>query len=972
MSADSERYPPPNEPAAFESLCLDLWKEIWGDPGAQKNGRSGQPQAGVDVFGRHAGRWVGVQCKQKDGLLRSKVSVSELNAEVREALSFKPAVSIFILATTGPADAKVQERAREITIDHEARGLFEVQVWSWEKIWHEIYGRKALLDRLLPIYWPRTSGAPQRVAPSKLRHQAPHLFGRDDELSQLEAAWKNPTVNVVTIVAWGGIGKTSLVAAWLGGLASRNHDGTDFFDWSFYSQGTREQGGASSDPFIAAALEFFGGEEGKLLANSPASPWDKGARLAQWVGERRALLVLDGLEPLQHPPGPLAGQLKDPAIIALLKGLAAKNAGLCVVTTRVSVEDLARFRSGTAPEWKLERLSTVAGVELLTTLGVRGTEAEMKKLVKDVRGHALTLSLLGKFLRDAHGGDIRKRDLVKLDEADHEVQGDHAFKVMEAYEKWLGAGGEGGQRMLAILRLLGLFDRPAAPECLAALRKAPTIPGLTEPLVDLSDAQWNLAISRLAQASLISPPAESAALDAHPLVREHFARRLRGENEGAAWRAAHSRLFDHLKDSVEYQPDTLEGLQPLYQAVAHGCLAGRQQEAAVMYSERILRGREFYSTRRLGAFAADLGAVACFFEPGWSRVSPTLWEVDQAWFLAEAAFDLRALGRLTEALEPMRAGLGKLLKLEDWARASGTAGNLSELELTLGDVSGSVRDAEQSVTYADRSSNAFERLTKRATVADALHQKGRREEALERFREAEQLEIDRQTPYPLLYSLRGFQYCDVLLGQAERAAWNLTLLLGPTLLVGTPTRVLRAMAPAEKDAGGAKARALAERGHERESTRQVEVRAAQTLQWVTSQNWLLDIALDQLTLARAGLYRAILEGATHLLPDSEIRDIVEGLRRAGQHQFIPLGLLTRAWLRALQGNPEAARADLDEAQEIAERGPMPLHLADIHLHRARLFRDRAALAAARKLIEKHGYWRRKEELEDAEAAAREW
>jgi hypothetical protein len=47
---------------------------------------------------------------------------------------------------------------------------------------------------------------------------------------------------------------------------------------------------------------------------------------------------------------------------------------------------------------------------------------------------------------------------------------------------------------------------------------------------------------------------------------------------------------------------------------------------------------------------------------------------------------------------------------------------------------------------------------------------------------------------------------------------------------------------------------------------------------------------------------------------------------------------------------------------------MPLHLADVHLHRARLFRDRDELASARALIEKHGYWRRKEELQDAEAA----
>ena len=60
---------------------------------------------------------------------------------------------------------------------------------------------------------------------------------------------------------------------------------------------------------------------------------------------------------------------------------------------------------------------------------------------------------------------------------------------------------------------------------------------------------------------------------------------------------------------------------------------------------------------------------------------------------------------------------------------------------------------------------------------------------------------------------------------------------------------------------------------------------------------------------------------------------------------------------------------------------MPLHLADIHLHRARLFgagADRQAvypwdsaktdLAGARRLIFKHGYLCREEDLEDAEAA----
>ena len=68
----------------------------------------------------------------------------------------------------------------------------------------------------------------------------------------------------------------------------------------------------------------------------------------------------------------------------------------------------------------------------------------------------------------------------------------------------------------------------------------------------------------------------------------------------------------------------------------------------------------------------------------------------------------------------------------------------------------------------------------------------------------------------------------------------------------------------------------------------------------------------------------------------------------------------------------AARRHLDEAQQIAARGPMPLHLADVHLHRARLFGDKSELALARDLIEQHGYGRRHEELGHARLAALAW
>src|SRR5439155_14955468 len=113
----------------------------------------------------------------------------------------------------------------------------------------------------------------------------------------------------------------------------------------------------------------FGDE---AMANSAVGAFDKGKRLAQLIGERRALLILDGLEPLQYPTtSPLSGQLKDQGIAVLLKGLAQKNAGLCVVTTRYFVMDLKNYWQTTAPETKLLRLSKEAGLELLKSLGVK-------------------------------------------------------------------------------------------------------------------------------------------------------------------------------------------------------------------------------------------------------------------------------------------------------------------------------------------------------------------------------------------------------------------------------------------------------------------------------------------------------------------------------------------------------------------------------------------------------------------------
>jgi hypothetical protein len=580
------------------------------------------------------------------------------------------------------------------------------------------------------------------VSPSRLRHTAERLIGRDEDLAWLDSAW-NGNKNVVIVRAFGGMGKTSLVATWMAELAMKNWRGAErVFDWSFYSQGTNDQRNASADVFIANALAAFGDPDPTL-----GSAWDRGARLAGLVGKVRCLLVLDGLEPLQHPPGVMQGKLKDAAIEALLKGLSAQNAGLCVVTTREKLPDIQQHYGRVADDFELTALTDLAGAALLhdqgaTRAGAREIARDDKELQaasREVRGHGLTLQLLGQYLRLVEDGDILKRDTVRLADADREHQNDatrpygHAFKAMEAYERWFEREGAQGQRQLAVLRILGLFDRPASKSCLDALRQRPAIAGLTVPLVNLHHRELAAVTNRLEEIQLLTVQADGS-LDAHPLLREYFGQRLR-DAQPEAWRAAHRRLYEHLCATTEDKPDaTLEDLQPLYQAVAHGCHAGMQQEACeLVYRDRILRGGDHYTWHKLGAFGSELGAHACFFETPWIRVSPALTEAYHSWLLNEVGFTLRSLGRLTEALEPMRATMEINARMCEWRNAAVSAGNLSELELLLGEIAEAVEDAEQSVTFADRSGYAFERMAFRTTHADAMHQAGHRDEAEARF-----------------------------------------------------------------------------------------------------------------------------------------------------------------------------------------------------------------------------------------------
>ena len=157
-------------------------------------------------------------------------------------------------------------------------------------------------------------------------------------------------------------------------------------------------------------------------------------------------------------------------------------------------------------------------------------------------------------------------------------------------------------------------------------------------------------------------------------------------------------------------------------------------------------------------------------------------------------------------------------------------------------------------------------------------------------------------------------------------------------------------------------------------------RATQTLEWATEHLWPLDIALDHLSLGRAHLLKAQAEGTGAYKKAWAYIDLaVDGLREAGRQDYVPFGLLARAELYLFTDDHAEARADLNEAMDIATRdpaGPMKLFVTDCHLGYARLALAekkpdvaRRELAQARALIEETGYHRRDAELTELEGSA---
>ena len=823
-------------------------------------------------------------------------------------------------------------------------------VWGWRRF------RRQPRDQAEP-------GSPAHDPLSLLKgypEPQPKWVGRVAELAELHTAWLAAGTRVYAVVGFGGEGKTALGRRFTETLRRRG-DGSRrpvVVWWSFYFN-------RAADEFFAAVLNHFNiplTEEG-----GPLSAERRAAKLTDLlrtgIDGRPLLLVLDGFETMQEHTAGREGLVTDTGLRELLRATLdderpdAPESGTILITTREPLRGLRRAGDPRYGELTLVELSITDGVLLLTRqYGLEIDQQDAEAFVKEVGGHALTLTLTGGFLKESGAAapdlaelrafiadeeaKVTDRDLTTRTES-----GKRAHRLPAYVLRHCGKALKSEDRQF--MRLLSCCVRPATRQdieevflhplatqsstdvasplvgdedrgrrrprgaTLQAKSKAPE-PHERNPFNDkLTGGDYgemrNRVIRHLLQLQLIDG-SERAGFDAHPLVRLHFYK----EEKGSApltddqRKVVHSRFFDELpKRPDKHHPDTMEEMQPLIDAVLHGCRAGRADKALrdVFYpriGRRDAPGRTtFYITSDLGAVETTLVLLRSFFPGGDFSNEPSVSDERwKAYLIGAAALALMTSGRPATAVPLSARGLAARRAQLDWPNASVTCKNLCESYLRLGRLPEAATAAADALGYighvsADHEDKRDYTLFSHGHAATVAGLRGDDEAASKHFTAA--LELD---PDDWLASLRGGGHCTWL---ARGSAFD------------------QARSAAEKNA-----RWCAEHGGLHSQTFTLATQAlVERLAWAAGDPGRRSIEEMSAYAARA----------------------VEVGRRSGYHFYLTYALLEagRCAVAAAEYEPQGREASvrqaekyLAEAEQRAEYAGYRLILADAHVARAAL------------------------------------
>ena len=534
------------------------------------------------------------------------------------------------------------------------QGLLSFKAWLRANVTVDTFttpddlGRK-IATALAQVQPPSAASAYSAPRAPELRivhalQPAPHFSGRAALVATL-GAWVDDIASpdrIHALVAAGGTGKTAIVEQVLRGLQARwpRPGAGHVLVWSFYER-------PDADAFLRECGQLFLGEPDDAPPGGRLERLQRGLRNGQ-----PHLLVMDGLERVQAEAGSacglgrVRGELEDTSLRLLLQAIAA---GLgrtrALLTSRFAMTDLRGWLHAGAVETALDDLPADAAREVLRGWGVQGPDAALDAVAAQVGRHALSVAVIGSYLKSFEVGRIEAAAHFDLDTvAGDDPKAAKLARVLAFYAEKLPA------EERELLTRLAVFPRGITLELFGVLLDAGgAVAGL---LVNARPALPHL-LARLVERGLAfrytQPDQKTLTWTAHPFVRERFASLLACP-ASEVFGAVAERLGRGLEARPENKPQDVALLDRYEQLIEATRLAGRVQEAFELYWYGL--GYFAHLGKLLGEYARGYRILRSFFANSGdlNQFGYGLRIHDQSLGLNEFALTCRYLGRLHEAL----------------------------------------------------------------------------------------------------------------------------------------------------------------------------------------------------------------------------------------------------------------------------------------------------------------------------------
>ncbi len=578
----------------------------------------------------------------------------------------------------------------------------------------------------------------------------PNFVGQKEMLEIITEWYKNPEVRIGALISWGGVGKSAIVRKWYDTLESNGIKPDSIFWWGFYRNTYLEQ-------FLNALLRYV--SQGRIKPETIKSTWDKADLIKEYIHQRTYLIMLDGFEQMQKSKsGDEFGKMMHRECTELLHYLAdaPKADGLCLITTRYPLKDLNEWLERSYKNLSLIDLNIPDSLLMLRGRGVKGSEKDMTEVINRYKGHVLSLTSVAGYLNRYYDGDIKQAPEVEFVLGDRERFKD-VNKLLRKYAEKMS------ESERVFLYIFSLFRKEVTENDFAGVfRHEIEDTNFNDVLVKMSELDFRDLINGLVDWRLISYDEIKKSYTTHPLIKGYFESDFEKKNK----RLCHKRIYQYFGECAPERPETLEEMQPLFEQVYHGCVAGLYDEVLdSVYWEKIFRKEKRFITFKLGAWEINLSLARTFFpENALSQMPFVSEKSDQSWLINEAGLALLNIGKPEEAKELFLRKIN-MFKYKDWKNTSVGYQNLSvgyqnlaDLQFRTGEIVDGLNSSKKALHAAEKVKFDNSIWNSKAYLAWILHLLGKGEEANNWFRQAD--ELKRKISGNRLHSWIGVFYAD--------------------------------------------------------------------------------------------------------------------------------------------------------------------------------------------------------------------